>query len=33
VATQLWHHLFIGPELAELPTWTGNRSTLPSMAL
>ena len=33
VATQLWHHLFIGPELAELPTWTGNRSTLASMAL
>ena len=23
VATQLWHHLFIGGELAELPTWTG----------
>jgi asparagine synthase (glutamine-hydrolysing) len=33
VATQLWHHLFIGPELAELPTWTGNRATLASMAL
>jgi asparagine synthase (glutamine-hydrolysing) len=33
VATQLWHHLFIGPELAELPTWTGNRTTLASMAL
>ena len=24
VATQLWHHLFIGGQLAELPTWTGN---------
>jgi hypothetical protein len=22
VATQLWHHLFIGGNLAELPTWT-----------
>jgi len=33
VATQLWHHLFIGPELAELPTWTGNRAALASMAL
>jgi asparagine synthase (glutamine-hydrolysing) len=28
VATQLWHHLFIGPELAELPTWTGNGKML-----
>lgn len=33
VATQLWHHLFIGPELAELPTWTGNRTTLESVSL
>jgi asparagine synthase (glutamine-hydrolysing) len=24
VATQLWHHLFIGGELTELPTWTRN---------
>ena len=24
VATQLWHHLFMGGELAELPTWTSN---------
>ena len=24
VATQLWHHLFICGELAELPTWTGS---------
>jgi asparagine synthase (glutamine-hydrolysing) len=22
VATQLWHHLFVNPELAELPAWT-----------
>jgi asparagine synthase (glutamine-hydrolysing) len=22
VATQLWHHLFLGGKLAELPTWT-----------
>jgi asparagine synthase (glutamine-hydrolysing) len=22
VATQLWHHLFLGGQLAELPTWT-----------
>jgi asparagine synthase (glutamine-hydrolysing) len=28
VATQLWHHLFVGPELAELPAWTGNRTVL-----
>jgi asparagine synthase (glutamine-hydrolysing) len=27
VATQLWHHLFIGGELTELPTWT---KTVPS---
>jgi asparagine synthase (glutamine-hydrolysing) len=33
VAIQLWHHLFIGPELAELPTWTGNRTTLESVSL
>jgi asparagine synthase (glutamine-hydrolysing) len=26
-ATQLWHHLFIGPDLAELPVWTGNGMT------
>jgi hypothetical protein len=24
VATQLWHHIFIGGELTELPTWTCN---------
>jgi asparagine synthase (glutamine-hydrolysing) len=24
VATQLWHHLFMGGELTELPTWTSN---------
>jgi asparagine synthase (glutamine-hydrolysing) len=24
VATQLWHHLFLGGKLADLPTWTGN---------
>jgi asparagine synthase (glutamine-hydrolysing) len=24
VATQLWHHLFLGGQLAELPMWTGN---------
>jgi asparagine synthase (glutamine-hydrolysing) len=24
VATQLWHHLFMGGELTELPTWTRN---------
>jgi asparagine synthase (glutamine-hydrolysing) len=23
LATQLWHHLYIGGDLAELPTWTG----------
>jgi asparagine synthase (glutamine-hydrolysing) len=28
VVTQLWHHLFIDPELAELPSWTGNRTVL-----
>ncbi len=28
VATQLWHHLFMGGELAELPTWTGNGKML-----
>jgi asparagine synthase (glutamine-hydrolysing) len=28
VATQLWHHLFIDPELSELPAWTGNRTVL-----
>jgi asparagine synthase (glutamine-hydrolysing) len=33
VATQLWHHLFVGPELAELPTWTRNRMTFASSAL
>jgi asparagine synthase (glutamine-hydrolysing) len=33
VATQLWHHLFIGPELAELPTWTGSRKTFESVSL
>ncbi len=32
VATQLWHHLFIGPELAELPTWTGNRTVLENVS-
>ena len=32
VATQLWHHLFIGPELAELPTWTGNRTMLENVS-
>jgi asparagine synthase (glutamine-hydrolysing) len=33
VATQLWHHLFIGPELADLSTSTGNRMTFASTAL
>jgi asparagine synthase (glutamine-hydrolysing) len=28
VATQLWHHLFIDPELAELPAWTADRRIL-----
>jgi asparagine synthase (glutamine-hydrolysing) len=28
VATQLWHHLFIDPELAELPSWTADRRIL-----
>jgi asparagine synthase (glutamine-hydrolysing) len=28
VAIQLWHHLFIDPELSELPAWTGNRTVL-----
>jgi asparagine synthase (glutamine-hydrolysing) len=22
IATQLWHHVYCGGELAELPTWT-----------
>ena len=26
-ATQLWHHLLIGPDLAELPPWMGNGTT------
>jgi asparagine synthase (glutamine-hydrolysing) len=33
VAIQLWHHLFIGPELAELPTWTGSQKTFESVPL
>jgi asparagine synthase (glutamine-hydrolysing) len=28
VATQLWHHLFIDSELAELPAWTADRRIL-----
>jgi hypothetical protein len=28
VATQLWHHLFIRQELAEVSAWTGNGTTL-----
>ena len=28
VATQLWHHLFVSGELAELPTWTANGEVL-----
>src|SRR5580704_12573314 len=24
IATQLWHHLFIGGELTDLPSWTSN---------
>jgi asparagine synthase (glutamine-hydrolysing) len=27
VATQLWHHLFLGGNLAELPTWTASATT------
>jgi asparagine synthase (glutamine-hydrolysing) len=27
VATQLWHHTFLGGKLAELPTWTGRVSS------
>jgi asparagine synthase (glutamine-hydrolysing) len=27
VATQLWHHLFVGGNLAELPTWTTSATT------
>ena len=27
VATQLWHHLYTGGELAELPAWRGNGTT------
>jgi asparagine synthase (glutamine-hydrolysing) len=30
VATQLWHHLFIQQELAELPAWSGNGVSLVS---
>jgi asparagine synthase (glutamine-hydrolysing) len=33
VATQLWHHLFIGPELAELPVGTANGVSLEKVAL
>jgi asparagine synthase (glutamine-hydrolysing) len=33
VATQLWHHLFIDPELAELPAWTGDRRMLENAPL
>jgi asparagine synthase (glutamine-hydrolysing) len=33
VATQLWHHLFIDPELAELPAWTGDRRVLENAPL
>ena len=33
VAIQLWHHLFIGPDLAELPRWTGSRKTFESVPL
>jgi asparagine synthase (glutamine-hydrolysing) len=32
VATQLWHHLFIDPELAELPAWNGDRRTLENVS-
>ncbi len=28
VATQLWHHLFIRQELADVPAWTSNGTTL-----
>jgi asparagine synthase (glutamine-hydrolysing) len=30
VATQLWHHLYIGGELAELPTWESRGTKLQS---
>jgi asparagine synthase (glutamine-hydrolysing) len=33
VATQLWHQLFIGGALAELPTWTGTGTTLENARL
>jgi asparagine synthase (glutamine-hydrolysing) len=33
VATQLWHHLFIDPELADLPGWTGDRRILENVPL
>jgi asparagine synthase (glutamine-hydrolysing) len=33
VVTQLWHHLFIDPELAELPAWTGNRTVLENASI
>src|SRR5260221_2665432 len=33
VATQLWHHLFIGPGLAGVPTSTGNPSAHSSIGL
>jgi asparagine synthase (glutamine-hydrolysing) len=33
VATQLWHHLFIDPELAELPAWRGDRRMLENAPL
>ncbi|MFZ0503982.1 MAG: asparagine synthase (glutamine-hydrolyzing) [Chthoniobacterales bacterium] len=33
VATQLWHHLFIRPELAELPVGTANGVSLEKAAL
>jgi asparagine synthase (glutamine-hydrolysing) len=28
VATQLWHHLFISGDLAEMPAWSGRASAL-----
>jgi asparagine synthase (glutamine-hydrolysing) len=27
VGTQLWHHLFIDGNLADMPTWTGLSGT------
>jgi asparagine synthase (glutamine-hydrolysing) len=33
VATQLWHHLFIDPQLAELPAWTADRRVLENVSL